>query len=99
VPIAALAHITGGGVIDNLPRVLPNGVGAVIRRGSWTVPPIFDLLVELGNLEEREAFHALNMGIGMLVVVAAEHADAAIRAVPSAKIVGELRPGEGVQLI
>lgn len=99
IPIHGLAHITGGGIFDNLPRVLPEGVGAVIRRGSWQAPPIFDLLVELGRLEEREAFHAMNMGIGMLVVVAAEHAAAALQALPEAWLVGELISTEGVQLI
>ncbi len=99
IPIKALAHITGGGIFDNLPRVLPAGIGAVIRRGSWQAAPIFDLLVELGHLEEREAFHAMNMGIGMLVVVACEHADAALQALPEARLVGELVAAEGVQLI
>jgi phosphoribosylformylglycinamidine cyclo-ligase len=98
IPIKALAHITGGGIFDNLPRVLPDGVGALIRRGSWQAPPIFDLLVELGRLEEREAFHALNMGIGMLVVVAADNVAAALQAVPEARLVGELIVAEGVQL-
>ena len=99
VPVHALAHITGGGIYDNLPRVLPDGVGASIKRGSWPVPPIFELLVAEGDLDEREALHAFNMGLGMLVVVPATAADAAIRAVPEAQIVGELVQGEGVTLV
>src|SRR4029453_9031521 len=85
VPLHALAHITGGGLYDNLPRVLPAGLGAAIRRESWDIPPIFDLLVSLGGLAEREAFHALNMGLGMLVVVPHDTADAALQALPEAR--------------
>ncbi|HEU5090812.1 MAG TPA: AIR synthase-related protein, partial [Roseiflexaceae bacterium] len=87
------------GIYDNLPRVLPDGVGASIKRGSWPVPPIFELLVAEGDLDEREALHAFNMGLGMLVVVPASAADAAIRAVPEAHIVGELVHGVGVTLV
>jgi phosphoribosylformylglycinamidine cyclo-ligase len=99
VSIHALAHITGGGVYDNLPRVLPAGVGAAIRRGTWPVPPIFELLVSEGDIGEGEAFHAFNMGLGMLVVVPADQADAALRALPEACLVGELVSGEGVALV
>jgi phosphoribosylformylglycinamidine cyclo-ligase len=99
VPIRALAHITGGGVYDNLPRVLPRGAGALIRRESWELPPIFELLWRAGGLEEREAFHALNMGLGMLVVVPTAAAGAALRTLPSARLVGEVVAGEGVRLV
>ncbi|HEX9373469.1 MAG TPA: phosphoribosylformylglycinamidine cyclo-ligase [Roseiflexaceae bacterium] len=99
VPIHALAHITGGGVFDNLPRVLPAGLGALIRRGAWELPPICELLVRLGGLEEHEAFHALNMGLGMLAVVPPDTADAALRALPAARLVGEIVAGEEVRLV
>jgi phosphoribosylformylglycinamidine cyclo-ligase len=99
VPIHALAHITGGGLYDNLPRVLPGGLGAAIQRESWDIPPIFELLVRLGQLSEREAFHALNMGLGMLVVVPPEATDAALRALPEARLVGKIVPGGTVQLL
>ncbi|MEN9937056.1 MAG: hypothetical protein RLZZ387_3635 [Chloroflexota bacterium] len=99
VPLRALAHITGGGLYDNLPRVLPAGLGAVVRRGSWQAPPIFALLVAQGGLAEREAFHALNMGLGMLLVVPADAADAALRLLPDASLVGEVVQGEGAALI
>lgn len=98
VTIKALAHITGGGVFDNLPRVLPPEVGAIIRRGTWDIPPIFDLLLKLGNLSQREAYHAFNMGLGMLVVVSASDVDAALAAVPDARLVGEIVSGAGVRL-
>jgi phosphoribosylformylglycinamidine cyclo-ligase len=99
VPIHALAHITGGGLYDNLPRVLPNGLGAAIQRESWDIPPIFELLVQLGELSEREAFHALNMGLGMLVVVPRAAADAALLALPEARLVGKVVVGNEVQLV
>jgi phosphoribosylformylglycinamidine cyclo-ligase len=91
-----LAHITGGGLTDNLPRMLPEGAGALLRRGSWDVPPILDLLVQLGELSEDEAYHALNMGLGMLAAVPADSVDAALRAVPEARVVGEVISGSGV---
>jgi phosphoribosylformylglycinamidine cyclo-ligase len=99
VPIHALAHITGGGVYDNLPRVLPSGLGAAIQRESWDIPPIFELLVEHGRLSEREAFHALNMGLGMLVVVPPDTAEAVLRALPEARLVGQVVPSDGVKLV
>jgi phosphoribosylformylglycinamidine cyclo-ligase len=99
IPIHALAHITGGGLYDNLPRALPAGLGAAIRRESWDIPPIFELLVRLGGLAEREAFHALNMGLGMLVVIPPDATDVALRALPEARLVGKVVPGEQVQLL
>jgi phosphoribosylformylglycinamidine cyclo-ligase len=99
VPIHALAHITGGGVYDNLPRVLPAGLGALIRRESWDVPPICELLMRDGGLAEREAFHALNMGLGMLVVLPKAVTDAALALLPDARLVGEVVPGSDVQLV
>jgi phosphoribosylformylglycinamidine cyclo-ligase len=99
VPLKALAHITGGGVIDNLPRALPQGLGAVIRKGGWPVPPIFGLLLRLGSIPERDAYHAFNMGIGMLAVVPPEAAAAAQAALPEVCVVGEVVAGEGVQIV
>jgi phosphoribosylformylglycinamidine cyclo-ligase len=98
VELKALAHITGGGLFDNLPRALPAGLGASIRRGTWEVPPIFSYLVERGGIAEAEAFHALNMGLGMLAVVPADGVAAALAAVPEARHVGEVTAGAGVVL-
>ena len=67
--VAALAHITGGGITENLPRVLPRGTAAVIELGSWPVPPIFEHLQQLGNVPQEEMLRTFNMGIGMLLVV------------------------------
>ena len=67
--VSAMAHITGGGITENLPRVLPRGVAAVIELGSWPVLPIFEHLQELGNVPQEEMLRTFNMGLGMLLVV------------------------------
>lgn len=80
----ALAHITGGGLLDNLPRILPAGCAARIELGSWVVPPLFQALQRQGAVEPREMFRVFNMGVGMVVVAAADAAD---------ELVGALRAG------
>src|SRR5436853_6859877 len=67
--VSAMAHITGGGITENLPRVLPRGVSAIIEFGSWPVPPIFTAMQKLGNVPHDDMMRTFNMGIGMLVVV------------------------------
>jgi phosphoribosylformylglycinamidine cyclo-ligase len=67
--VTAMAHITGGGITDNLPRMLPRGMAAIIEMGSWTVPPIFEHLQKLGNVAQEEMLRTFNMGLGMLLVV------------------------------
>lgn len=76
--IKGMAHITGGGFIENLPRMLPQGLGVEIEKGTWPVHPIFHLLQTEGNLVEDEMYNIFNMGIGMAVVVSAEEANAAV---------------------
>lgn len=98
ITIHAMAHITGGGIYDNLPRILPEGLGAVIRRGSWSIPPIFELLVSAGNVAEHDAYHAFNMGLGMLVVVPADAVAHTLATLPDARHVGEIVAGSGVTL-
>jgi phosphoribosylformylglycinamidine cyclo-ligase len=71
--IKGMAHITGGGITENLPRVLPEGRAFTIDRGSWAVPPLFTWLQEAGGVPEAEMFRAFNMGVGMILVVAAEN--------------------------
>jgi phosphoribosylformylglycinamidine cyclo-ligase len=80
LPVKGMAHITGGGLVENVPRVLPETVKAVISRSSWPMPPLFQWLQREGNVAESEMQRVFNCGIGMAVVVAAEHADAAVRA-------------------
>ncbi|EFO81291.1 phosphoribosylformylglycinamidine cyclo-ligase [Oscillochloris trichoides DG-6] len=99
VTVKGLAHITGGGIFDNLPRILPEGLGAEIQRGTWEIPPIFTYLVEQGQIAEHEAYHALNMGLGMLVVVAADAVESALAAVPVARHVGSISAESGVRLV
>jgi phosphoribosylformylglycinamidine cyclo-ligase len=77
LPVRAMAHVTGGGITENLPRVLPEGCRALIRRSSWPAPPIFSVIQEAGRVEESEMRRTFNMGIGYLVVVRPEDAEPA----------------------
>jgi phosphoribosylformylglycinamidine cyclo-ligase len=70
--VSAMAHITGGGITENLPRVLPKGTGAVVQLGSWPAPPVFEHLQRLGNVPQAEMMRTFNMGIGMVLVVPAK---------------------------
>jgi phosphoribosylformylglycinamidine cyclo-ligase len=98
--IHALAHITGGGFVDNLPRVLPARCDVAIRKGSWEVLPIFQLLAAKGGVEEAELYQVFNMGIGLVALVAPDAAEAVLRAVRAAKhkawMIGEVTRGTGV---
>jgi phosphoribosylformylglycinamidine cyclo-ligase len=91
--VKALAHITGGGLLDNLPRTLPDGVGARLEAG-WPVPPIFRWVAAQGPVEPGEMLRTFNMGLGMTAVVAGERADAALELLGAhgveARVVGEL---------
>jgi phosphoribosylformylglycinamidine cyclo-ligase len=100
VEVRGLAHITGGGVVDNLPRILPAGLGAHIWRGTWPEPPIFGLIQQLGNIADAEMFHVFNMGLGMLAVVPPEQVATAQAALPEGlHVVGEVVAGaQGVTL-
>ncbi len=90
--IHSVAHITGGGWEGNLPRALPDGTAARIERDSWEVPAIFTLLGKLGDLEEIEQFDTWNMGIGLIVAIAADSRDAALAAVPGSVAIGKVVP-------
>jgi phosphoribosylformylglycinamidine cyclo-ligase len=70
--VSGMAHITGGGITDNLPRIIPRGMGAVVDLASWTVPPLFEHLRELGNVDQDEMMRTFNMGIGLICVIPAE---------------------------
>src|SRR5439155_18541424 len=82
--VRSIAHLTGGGWEGNLPRALPAGLGAVIDRGTWEVPAIFRVLAELGTVPEVDQWDTWNMGIGLVVIVPASDAPAALRVVPGA---------------
>lgn len=77
-PVHALSHITGGGLLENIPRVLPEGTKAIIDTASWDMPPVFKWLQDKGNVETREMYRTLNCGVGMVVVVPSDSAQAAI---------------------
>ncbi len=99
-PIKGMAHITGGGLSDNLPRVLPEGTGAEVDCGSWTPPPIFRFLQHHGAVPDRDAYRTFNMGIGMVVVCAADMTDlllARLRDVgeSDAVVIGRVTSGDG----
>lgn len=92
--IHGLAHITGGGLIDNLPRVLPNNCDALIETKSWRVPAIFQFLQEKGKIDRREMYQVFNMGIGMAAIVAAKDADKVAHLL-KAKAIGRITKGSG----
>lgn len=96
--VHAAAHVTGGGIPGNLPRVLPQGLGAEIDPESWTQPPIFDLLRRVGEIDEQEMRQVFNLGIGMLLVVPPERLDDAHRLCPEPLwAVGRVVEGSGVR--
>jgi phosphoribosylformylglycinamidine cyclo-ligase len=101
--IKGMAHITGGGFVDNLPRILPSSCNVVIRKGSWQMPPIFQLLQAKGKVAESELYQVFNMGIGMCLIVAGDKADQVLRSLRTRQVqawlIGEVVRGRGrVQL-
>jgi len=93
----ALAHITGGGLLENIPRVLPEGCSASIDAQSWLLPPVFQWLQAGGNVETTEMHRTFNCGVGMVVIVAPAKADAAMQLLKEQQvdswIIGEIRDG------
>jgi phosphoribosylformylglycinamidine cyclo-ligase len=98
--IKAFAHITGGGFVDNIPRVLPKGCDVIIRKGTWEMLPIFRLLQTRGGVTEAELYQVFNMGIGMVALVATDQADAILRFIRAQKqpawLIGQVVMGRGV---
>ena len=94
VGISAMAHITGGGIPDNLPRVLPKGVRARIRSGTWVEPPIFGYIRREGRVPEDDMRRTFNLGIGMVLVLPSDRCDEALAVLNGATVVGELVTGE-----
>jgi phosphoribosylformylglycinamidine cyclo-ligase len=97
VPVHGLAHITGGGLTDNIPRVLPDGLEVALARRSWPRDPIFEWLQRYGRVEQAEMYRTFNCGIGMVAIVPADQANAAIGVLrsrgESAQLIGEVRKG------
>jgi phosphoribosylformylglycinamidine cyclo-ligase len=97
VPVQGLAHITGGGITDNIPRVLSDGLEVVLERGSWQRDPVFDWLQRTARISAAEMYRTFNCGIGMVAIVPSEHAQAAVNLLnsrgESATVIGEVRKG------
>jgi phosphoribosylformylglycinamidine cyclo-ligase len=97
--VRGIAHITGGGFIENIPRMVPEGLKALIRKGTWPVLPIFSLLRELGEVAEQEMYNTFNMGIGMVLAVEASAAEDVVAALAAsgekAYVIGEICEGGG----
>ncbi|MFC1937263.1 phosphoribosylformylglycinamidine cyclo-ligase [Chloroflexota bacterium] len=88
--IKGMAHITGGGLVENVPRVLPQGTAAQFNSGSWPISPIFQLIQQRGNVERAEMFRVFNMGIGMVLICSPDNVDQLTKALPEARIIGEV---------
>jgi phosphoribosylformylglycinamidine cyclo-ligase len=93
--IKGLAHITGGGLSDNIPRVLRRGLAAHLRKGSWDIPPIFGMIQKQGDIDEEEMYRVFNMGIGMALFCLPGDVDELLAALPEARIIGEVVEGKG----
>ncbi|MBL4743543.1 MAG: phosphoribosylformylglycinamidine cyclo-ligase [Cycloclasticus sp.] len=102
-PVHALAHITGGGITENLPRVLPENTVANVKLGSWPTPALFDWLQEEGNINDDEMLKTFNCGIGMVICVSKELADTVLSELEalgeSAYIIGDIAPAEGEPVV
>jgi phosphoribosylformylglycinamidine cyclo-ligase len=96
-PVRGMAHITGGGLLGNIPRIIPHGLHAELDPRSWQTPPVFGWLARLGALDEMECYQTFNMGIGFVLVVPQEASDAVCRALggDGARVIGTVVPGDG----
>ncbi len=103
VDVHGVAHITGGGFDENIPRILGDGLGVEIEEGTWEILPVFELLRKYGNLPRREMFNIFNMGIGMVIAVSAADADKAVASLResgiNASVIGKVVKGSGVTLV
>ncbi|MEE3204586.1 MAG: phosphoribosylformylglycinamidine cyclo-ligase [Candidatus Neomarinimicrobiota bacterium] len=101
VDIKGIAHITGGGLLENIPRILPNGCGVELQKGSWPSVPVFDVMQSIGNVNEDEMYRAFNMGIGMVFVVETGDADSvkdALKNLTEVYEIGSIIKGNGVKI-
>ncbi len=102
ITVRGMAHITGGGLPENVPRCLPPGLGVSLERQAWTVPPVFALLQRLGDVSQDEMFRTFNMGIGFVLVIAKDDTDRAMTILgemgETPLLLGEVVKGEGVRL-
>jgi len=94
IPIHGISHITGGGMVANIPRILPANRQAIIQQGSWHTPHIFEFIQKTGNLSDSEMYNIFNMGVGMAVIVPRDQQENVQRALPHARVIGEIVEGE-----
>jgi phosphoribosylformylglycinamidine cyclo-ligase len=97
--IKGLAHITGGGIIGNLPRIIPKGLGARINKKAWAIPPIFKLIQKEGRVDEAEMYRVFNMGIGMIVVCSPQKANKIKTAIRSSMVIGNITTSKKTERI
>ena len=93
IEVKGLAHITGGGLIENIPRILPDGCCVEIHKGSWPAVPIFNVMQSIGNVDENEMYHAFNMGIGMIIIAAPDQVNS-IKKIVDVHEIGFVSAGE-----
>ncbi len=93
--IKGMAHITGGGLPGNVPRILPDGLAAIFDGKSWSIPPIFNLIREKGNISTQEMYRVFNMGIGMVLICAPDKAEQIIKQLPEAMVIGKVSKKTG----
>ncbi|HEX6479528.1 MAG TPA: phosphoribosylformylglycinamidine cyclo-ligase [Ktedonobacteraceae bacterium] len=96
VAIKGIAHITGGGFEGNIGRILPPRTQAVVETSAWSVPPLFQLIAQLGHVNQEEMYRSLNMGIGMVLALSSQDAEETLRLLPESFIIGFVKEGEGV---
>lgn len=97
--VKGLAHITGGGLKDNLPRILPQGLAARLNKGSWQVPPIFHLIQRQGYIDEDEMYRVFNMGVGMAIVCSPQNVTKLTKSLKETKIIGEIVEARGKERV
>jgi len=97
--VKGIAHITGGGLIGNVPRILPQGLAAKFHKGSWEIPAVFRLIQGKGNIDEGEMYRVFNMGIGMTIVCSSDKLGKITKALPQAKIIGEIAKAKSEERI
>ncbi len=102
IRIRGMAHITGGGFYDNIPRILPDGLGATIQTTAWKVPPLFSFIGETGKVDRDEMYRVFNMGIGFIMIVRPQDLDSTLETLKreraGAKVIGSITRGSGVTL-
>ena len=94
INIKGMAHITGGGLVENIPRVLPKNCMAIINKDAWSVLPVFNAIQSVGSIDESEMFRTFNMGIGMICIVSSDDVSS-IKQLISVREIGEIVSGDG----